>query len=165
MAETHDILIDAVTKLKRLIASSSCFQAEVAKYSEEDAEAHIHICVAGDGRGMLGDVPRPWALIELEDRNKTRNAGGQRNTFDGDGWLKLSFFGDLDDPHDAGPSLLRFAGWAYDVLEDMCELAGYDDNLNIAEAQQDENPTMIAPEDGNEVPWCCISWRIQWAMY
>lgn len=165
MGESGDILIASVEKLTRLVASSSHFQEMVRKYTEEDAATRIHICVAGDGRGTLADVPRPWALIEIEDRNKSRIAGGSDNTFDGEGWLKFSLFGELDNPDDAGRSLLRFAAWAVDVLDDMCELAGADDNLNIAEAEQEENPTMVAPEDGDEIPWCFTSWRIQWTKF
>lgn len=163
--EDSDPLIDSIEKLQRLVASSSHFQEMVAQYTEEDAAARIHIAVAGDGRGEVGDVPRPFALIEIEEFNRTRNAGGSESTFDGEGWLKLSFYGELDDPSQAGRSLMHFAAWAYQVLNDICELAGHDDNLNIADAQQDDKPMLVAPEDGNDVPWCWTSWRIQWTRF
>lgn len=159
-------LRQSIDLLARLIANSSHFQEEVAKFSEVEAAEHIHTIMAGDARITdAGDLPRPWALIEISERNKSRNGGGSGNTFDGNGWLLLTLAGELADPMQPGESVIAFADWAYEVLDDLCELAGVDDNLNIAEAQQEEVPQLSGPFTGDVLPYVWLSWRIQWTRY
>jgi hypothetical protein len=159
-------LRESIDGLARLIGNSTNFQELVRKYSEEEAAAHIHKVVASNAAIILpADLPRPWALIEIGDYNAHRIAGGERNCFDGEGWLTLTFASELADLNDPGGSTIDFADWCYAVLSDICELAGYDDHLNVADLEQEQPPVFSGPFSGDEIPWIEAAWRIRWSRF
>ena len=158
MTNTQGVLREAVDKLCRLIASSSNFQDEVKKYTQEAADTRIHRVAANEP----DELPRPFAVIEIGERNKTKIAEGM---WDGEGFLTLTLATEMAHPDQEGESLIDFADWAYAVLEDICELAGCDDHLNVREARQEQEPVYSNPTTGATVPYCWASWQIRWARF
>lgn len=157
------VLRDSIDKLALLVGSSHHFQEHVAAYTQDETQTRIYRVFAGADLGQkIEEIPRPFALIQIGARNASKIA---QDVWDGEGFLTLKFASDLENDDAPSESLITFAEWCYDVLEDMKCQAGTDDNLNLREIEQEDEPTWTPIEDGQERPFLWASWRCRWARF
>lgn len=152
---------DPIELLARMVANSAAFQTEVAKYTEQEATLRVHRVFAE----KPDELPRPFALIEPGDDNAMRIAGGDRNSYKTESDLVWWLASEMAYPDDAAASVKYFWEWSKQVLDEVLELGGYDDNLNIMDVTTDQRPTISNELSGNEVVFVWRRWRVQYGTF
>lgn len=153
--------IDHVDLLARMIALSKSFQSETEKYGVTDATTRIHQVLADEPDAL----PRPFAVIEFGDFSSTRIAGGDRNVFATEAFLRWMLASEMSWPDDPRKSMKEFRWWAERVHRDVLALAGYDSYLNITGIEQEMAPVMSEPRSGDVVPFIWTSWRVMYGTF
>lgn len=143
--------------LQRMVASSSAFQEEVQKYTTDAATVRVHLWEVEEPDAL----PRPWALIGVEDASDQLTGTGGGNSFGLMETLMLSLCTELPQRETPQEAMCEFWEWGKTVREQVLELAGSDDWLNITAMPLEQKPMMAPPQAGYTTAWAWMQWRVQ----
>ncbi len=154
---TDYLEVSTISKLARMVANSSAFQQEIAKYSEQEANAHIHRWMALNPN----ELPRPFAIISVDDSISDAGAGGDKDSFASGESLIVWLSTLQDEAIDGRMTLDWFWEWIKQVRNDVLSLSSVDDNLSISQMRLEKPPTMTHELSGNEKPTVDAMWRVE----
>lgn len=154
-----------VEQLARMVANSVSFQAEVRKYNETQATAHVHRVLAKNP-DML---PRPFAVIQPGEISSPRRLGSRADGSSDhliNGVLRWRLAAEPIDRDDEEHSIVHFWEWAMEVFIETLSLSAYDDNLSILDGVENTQLAVMSHELGGQVvPYVWCEWSVPWGNF
>ena len=164
-----DPLTSAILGLDRLVAESAAFQARVEAADDTQAREKIDLFEYDESPAVLG-AHRPFAAIWPKQTTWRSVVGGVCNEFDTSGTLVLLLTDKNrhpgDKPANRRASALDFSEWIGTVIQEICEHAAEDDQLDfhVVSLGEEGGPhrTPKADEPGGSAWWA--QFEVHWGL-
>lgn len=156
---------EAIQKLHRMVAASSALQVRVRTYGQGESEAGRFVYSP-----YLDDpdqTKRPFVVIRQGTLEWHRVSGGQRNRMLPKGTLRLIMADNAQGVGSNEDAEVDFRNFVDGVLEDLSEMSGSDDLLNIDAMRETQEPALTHPANvanaGNAArPYYVCEYEIDW---
>lgn len=156
---------EAIQKLHRMVASSSVFQTRVKTYGQGETQAgrFIYSPVLNDP----DQTQRPFAVIRQGTVEWYTVSGGRKTGMLPKGTLKLILADNSQVPESFEDAEVDFRNFVDGVLEDLSDMSGVDDLLNIVTMRETEtvalsHPATVAENFGAVRPYFNCEYEIDW---
>ncbi len=151
---------DAVDNLVRMLANSTAFRNRREKYTFEEAFQYIHTPFLDDPE----QAKKPYCVVTDETDGKEKLADGTHKTQGTLGLIVADY-----DLLNADPNASRrdFKQFAQAVIDDLCELSGVDDFLNIVNIRRTDlgtsDPRAVATNDEAQKSFWLARYEVDWS--
>lgn len=156
---------EAIQKLHKMIAASSAFQLRVQTYGqgEEEAGKFVYSPYLDDP----DQTKRPFAVIRQGALEWDRLAGGAKTMLLPKGTLKLIVADNAQQVGSDEAAEVDFRNFIDGILEDLADMSGRDDQLNIVAMRETEQVALSHPADvaanfGATKPYYRCEYEIDW---